>query len=323
MSLPGGRTGSRLRRPGFSRSTWPNTTGSLTAGAEATACLPPWQSSRDTEASTPWTSRMRRTSSTGGSTSETWTTSSLLSSRYARRCARTRGADRRGAGVDADVAPEPLPGDYSAMSYACIDRDELNRRGLCEEVPRATPSIIRETIIEPVLEPIFVDTPFSSSPAPWGGGRWFGGSDRRPRRRPPVWRPGAPGRPRGVSSWPSGGSGRRVGGTIDRLEPEDDFPRRSPPSTSIAYPRSPSPSYTASLRQARAPSMATPSRQYEASPTAYTARLSTAPTARRYEAAPTTYTARPSTVTPRASYQAAPAARTATSYSGWVNGLPG
>lgn len=64
--------------------------------------------------------------------------------------------------------------------------------------------------------------------------------------------------------------------------------------------------------------MATPSRRYEASPTTYTARLSTAPTARRYEAAPTTYTARPSTVAPRASYQAAPAARTATpmAYSG-------
>lgn len=195
------------------------------------------------------------------------------------------------------------------MSYACIDRDELNRRGLCEGVPCAPPSIIRETVIEPLLEPIFDDTPFSSSPAPWsGGGRWFGGGGgRRPGRRPPVWRPRAPGQHHGVSSGPntvSGRPGRRVGGTVDRSEPQDDFPRRPAPSTSIAYARSPSPSYTAVPGQATVRSMAPPAQRYQAAPTTYTARQTAQP-AQRYQAAPTTYTARPMAPSaPRTVYRA-------------------
>lgn len=60
------------------------------------------------------------------------------------------------------------------MSYACIDREELDRRGLCEEAPLTT--IVRETVMEPILpsvEPLFETDPFV--PVSWGSGR-FGGS---------------------------------------------------------------------------------------------------------------------------------------------------
>jgi hypothetical protein len=76
------------------------------------------------------------------------------------------------------------------MSYACIDREELARRGLCEpgtcEPP--PPTIIRETLLEPILpsvEPLFASDPFV--PVSWGSGRSggsrFGGGRRGGSRR--------------------------------------------------------------------------------------------------------------------------------------------
>lgn len=170
------------------------------------------------------------------------------------------------------------------MSYACIDQGEVRRRGLCEGVTCASPSLVRELVVEPLLEPIFDDTPFSSSPVPWGGGnRWFGGGHRpRPRHRRgprPSFNSGA----NTVTSLP----GRRVGGTIDRT-PKDDFPRKPAPSTAIAY-RSPSPS------------------SYVPAPGQRTVRSTSSMAPSQYQASPTTYTARPTPVgAPRPAYSAAP-----------------
>lgn len=203
------------------------------------------------------------------------------------------------------------------MSYACIDQEELDRRGLCDGVRCSPPipTIIRETIVEP----IFVDSFLSPPPPLWGGG-WFGGGRRHhhPRRRPPVWHPRAPGQHHGVSSGPNtvvGRPGRRVGGTVDR-GPQDDFPRGKAPSTSIAHARPSSPSYAAVPNQYTARPMAPPAQRYQAAPTTYTTRPMAPSAPRTTYHASTTYTARPMRQQAQTVYRAAP-----TTYSKSLKGL--
>lgn len=80
------------------------------------------------------------------------------------------------------------------MSYACIDREELDRRGFCDGVSCEPPSIIRETIFEPIMEPIFESDPFVPSFLRGGSSRFGGGGSGGQRhgrlkggRRP--WQP--------------------------------------------------------------------------------------------------------------------------------------
>ncbi len=106
------------------------------------------------------------------------------------------------------------------MSYACIDRDELDRRGLCDGVPCAPPSLVREMIIEPILEPLWDPNPFYGSPTSWDSGALWGGKPGRPARRhghKPSWRPNSPAPHRvaggGGQSGPSTSMMRPRGGT--------------------------------------------------------------------------------------------------------------
>jgi len=112
------------------------------------------------------------------------------------------------------------------MSYACIDQEELNRRGLCEGVSCAPPSIIRETIFEPIMEPLFASDPFVPANLARGAGGRFGGGSRfgggRSGGRSVPWQPRhqqvltGPSGPLSTPSTPSGRTGPSMGPTSHR-----------------------------------------------------------------------------------------------------------
>jgi hypothetical protein len=155
------------------------------------------------------------------------------------------------------------------MSYACIDQEELNRRGLCDGVACAPPSIVRETIFEPIMEPLFSSEPFVPRPIARSG------KARRPSGRRPSWEPR---HQQVLRSGPSGPSRltttttARPGGPVSR----------SGAGTMVSRPSG----YSASTSYA-----STPTRMVSRGPQ-YAARQNLAPTSMQYRGAPAQMTAK-------------------------------
>jgi hypothetical protein len=147
------------------------------------------------------------------------------------------------------------------MSYACIERDELDRRGLCDGVPCAPPSLVREMIVEPILEPLWDPNPFYGGPAPWDGGApWVGSRHGRPGRRPghkPSWRPNSPAPRRAAGGGQSGPS-------TSMMRPRGGAAYSMAPGQQTMQPRSAPTTYRASTSYTTTP-MRAPQQSYKAS----------------------------------------------------------
>jgi hypothetical protein len=148
------------------------------------------------------------------------------------------------------------------MSYACIDRDELDRRGLCDGVPCAPPSLVREMIIEPILEPLWDPNPFYGSQTSWDSGApWVGSRHGRPGRRlghKPSWRPNSPA-PHRVA-----GGGGQSGPSTSMMRPHGGTTYSMAPGQQTMRPRSAPTTYRASTSYTTTP-MRAPQQSYKAS----------------------------------------------------------